>query len=682
MAGPWRQVVGVFGALVVLLGMGLLGQSLRSKLYSSARQEAIWEARQLSERASNEVSLKAREMEARVAAAASLNQVRALVAHSVDRATVVDAFTTEDWWRSARDEFPIQLLATQGARVSFGREPASPDLDVILAAARQKSPVSQLLLADDKPCFAAAALIDVPVPTQRRPSFLVLARPFVGKDLPFAPNFSGAAILAVEKIGLFRAGAPDQLQRLQEMLGEDPSEPKAAPDASWSAAAVEVAPKLLVWVRADTSGKSQEVARTARTILLPLWSIAAALALASLYVGFRRGRRPDEWSKASPDDSEKDKVIVAPELRQESDADLRAALGLPAPAPQPILLSAVPPVTTDLNQFGRYRLLHVLGEGSTMRADLGVLRGAEGFSRLFVIKRLRPELARQPSAVAEFVERAQLGSSLVHSNIVPIYDFGRINDEYFIAQEHILGRDLQMVLQRLTQNEGKQFQPVVVFYIAQEILKALAYAHTRRNARDEPAPLVHGNISPTKILISAMGEVKLLDFGIPHGNARLGGARAYKAAFLSPEQAREEPLDARADLFSLGMTIFWCLTGRIPYSKAEQELLEKVKVGPAREERDLIGVLGGAATYVLQRSLESQPARRFQTAEEFARAIPPWETSRAGERLHSLMRRLFEEDFREEQARYADWQNGLDELSISESPPQPGGEVRRIGQSR
>src|SRR5215472_6422187 len=114
MAGPWRSVGGIFGALVVLAVMALLAQSLRSKLYGSAAEESNWEAQQLVQRAQDEINLKARELEARVASAASLNPVRALVAHGVDRATIIDAFATEEWWRTFREEFPVALLSSAG----------------------------------------------------------------------------------------------------------------------------------------------------------------------------------------------------------------------------------------------------------------------------------------------------------------------------------------------------------------------------------------------------------------------------------------------------------------------------------------------------------------------------------------------------------------------------------------
>jgi serine/threonine protein kinase len=239
------------------------------------------------------------------------------------------------------------------------------------------------------------------------------------------------------------------------------------------------------------------------------------------------------------------------------------------------------------------------------------------------------------------------------------------------------------LLLRLKKSEGRQLPPVIVFYITQEILKALEYAHTHRPAPDQTGGVVHGGLSPKKVLISSTGEVKVLDFGMPHARARTAAGRIERALFWSPEQARGEPIDARSDLFSLAMTMFFSLTGRTLYAaNGDEELFEKVKNGPQAAERELIALLGGAATYVLQRALDPAPERRFQTAEEFAHAIPPWEMSRSGERLHSLMRKLFDDDFQAELASQADWQNGLEELSIIESPPEPTAEVRQIRHSR
>src|SRR5262249_34164021 len=154
--------------------------------------------------------------------------------------------------------------------------------------------------------------------------------------------------------------------------------------------------------------------------------------------------------------------------------------------------------------------------------------------------------------VSEFVDAARRSSSLVHSNLVPIYELGQTGEEYFLAEEHILGRDLEAVIGRTQERDGQLLSPLLVFFIGQAVLKALAYAHARRDVRGEP--VVHGHISPRRILISGAGEVKLLDFGTPYARAALARAPAKKMQFFSPEQAGGEPMDSRSDLFSLAMT--------------------------------------------------------------------------------------------------------------------------------
>src|SRR4029079_615227 len=109
--------------------------------------------------------------------------------------------------------------------------------------------------------------------------------------------------------------------------------------------------------------------------------------------------------------------------------------------------------------FGRYRLVDLLGEGGMAQVYTAVTFGAEGFRRTFVVKRLRAELSREPAVVAQFIDEANLGSTLVHSNIIPVFDFGKVGDEYFLAQEYILGRDLGRLTSRSIEHEGRPLSP-------------------------------------------------------------------------------------------------------------------------------------------------------------------------------------------------------------------------------
>ena len=207
------------------------------------------------------------------------------------------------------------------------------------------------------------------------------------------------------------------------------------------------------------------------------------------------------------------------------------------------------------------------------RRDGGHLRGhaagAEGFRRLFVIKRLRPEMARNRTAVEQFIDEAKLGASLVHPNIVPVFDFGKVGDEYFMAQEFILGRDVARLLQRQLERNGRPLDEKLMLYVAHEVLDALAYAHTQSNAGGTPLGLVHRDVSPDNIMVTARGEVKLFDFGIVKAIGRIAkseeGVVKGNIAFMSPEQARSEPVDAQSDLFSLGLVVYNGITNERLY---------------------------------------------------------------------------------------------------------------------
>jgi serine/threonine protein kinase len=285
---------------------------------------------------------------------------------------------------------------------------------------------------------------------------------------------------------------------------------------------------------------------------------------------------------------------------------------------------------------------------------LALARGTGGFERLFVIKRLHEPLVNQPQLVGLFMDEARLGASLIHSNIIPVYDFGQVDGEYYMASEYILGRDLDTVLRRSFERDGGPLEPATVFFVAQEVLKALGYAHTRQDPQGRPLGIVHRDVSPMNVLASSRGEVKLLDFGIAKSARRSTHTRAGlvkgNVNFMSPEQARGLEVDGRADLFSLGLTLFWCLTGELLYDgQNDYERLIQAAEGPSEAHWERISQLCAPAVAILERALQPHPTDRFQTAEEFARALPsvrPEDTAS----LERTMMRLFGEELRAESA--------------------------------
>jgi serine/threonine protein kinase len=307
--------------------------------------------------------------------------------------------------------------------------------------------------------------------------------------------------------------------------------------------------------------------------------------------------------------------------------------------------------------FGRYRLVDLLGEGGMAQVYTAVTFGAEGFRRTFVVKRLRAEMARDAAVVAQFIDEANLGSTLVHSNIIPVFDFGKVGDEYYLAQEYILGRDLGRLVARAIEKQQRPLAPTTVLYAAAETLRALEYAHTKLGESGRPLGIVHRDVSPSNILVSARGEVKLFDFGIVKAEGRVTktqhGVVKGNVSFMSPEQARGIEIDGRADLFSLGLVIFYCLTGEILYKgTTTYELLVKAATGPGADELARIAALPAPCADIVRKALEVDPTKRYQTAVEFGAALAPHVRGGAAE-AGALMSTLFAEDFRAEEARFA-----------------------------
>ncbi|MDB4980930.1 MAG: serine/threonine protein kinase, partial [Myxococcales bacterium] len=329
-------------------------------------------------------------------------------------------------------------------------------------------------------------------------------------------------------------------------------------------------------------------------------------------------------------------------------------------------------------QFGRYTLLDRLGEGGMAEVYTAATFGAEGFRRTFVVKRLRAELVREPAVVAQFIDEANLASTLVHSNIIPVFDFGKVGEEYFMAQEYILGRDLGRLTARVVEREGKPLAANVVLYAAFETLKALEYAHTKLGDNGRPLGIVHRDVSPSNILISARGEVKLFDFGIVKAEGRVTktqhGVVKGNVSFMSPEQARGVDVDARADLFSLGLVMFYCLAGDVLYKgNTTYELLVKAATGPGADELARIAALPAPCAELVRRALEIDPAQRYASAAEFAAAIAAVHVAGGPAEAARLMSTLFTEDFQKEEGRFS---------GAMPAAAVPGGGTQSLGTPR
>jgi serine/threonine-protein kinase len=505
-------------------------------------------------------------IEGKTTAAATLEPLAAGLRARVDGATLLDMFENEDWWRPYRTAFPVVRVVADGKPLAVrgpAYDPAEADL---ISRARTQHAASAFVRMGDQRYLEAA--VSVPGVADREP-LLILGHPAA------------------------------------------PEAPVAAPAA--------VAPSPL----ADRS---------------VVWPVVGLICLGGLgLVISGRGRKQlgavplvpvhETTSKFGTPTHPRPVVAITPPARRTPMTDGHKVSIPSRQGPAVAAAAAVAQVPADTgSQFGRYKLVSRLGEGGMSELFVAESTGAEGFSRNFVLKRLRHELAHHKEAVAQFIDEARLQAGLVHSNIVPVFDFGMVGGEYFMTQEYIVGRDLARLLARHVDATGVGLPEALAYYIAHETLQALSYAHDKRDKAGSAMGIVHRDVSAGNVMVSLQGEVKLGDFGIVKSNRRVTqtqvGMVKGNANFMSPEQARGQAVDYRSDLFSLAHVLHYCLTGRLLYSgDNDLDVLYRAASGLSDEDVRYLEQFPEPARGVLTKALAFDPAERFQSAGEFADAL-------------------------------------------------------------
>ncbi len=278
-----------------------------------------------------------------------------------------------------------------------------------------------------------------------------------------------------------------------------------------------------------------------------------------------------------------------------------------------------------MTTFGRYTLVRRVGVGGMAEIWKAKAQGPAGFQKTLAIKKVLPELSDDQEFVSMFIEEAKLVASLYHPNIVQVFDFGQAGErEYFIAMEYVPGTNLSALFQRM-RDKREQMPTVVILYVALEAAKALGYAHSRTEIDGKAVTLVHRDVSPHNILVSFNGEVKLTDFGIAK-RTELASKTAVghikgKLVYMSPEQAAGRPLDARSDLFSLGLVLYELTTGkRLFQGSTAAEIAARISGFHALSPEELAGSPAELES-VLRRLLQSKGTDRYQTALELEMAL-------------------------------------------------------------
>ena len=260
--------------------------------------------------------------------------------------------------------------------------------------------------------------------------------------------------------------------------------------------------------------------------------------------------------------------------------------------------AALTPRSRLPRKFSRYALFDYIGKGGMAEIYLARAKTELGGARLCVVKQILPELASHPQFAEMLIHEAKLAARLNHANIVQVFDLGRADDRLYIAMEYVEGFDLNELLRRCSREKvGLPFE--FATRIVADALRGLDYAHRRVDDAGLPLGIVHRDVSPSNLLLSLEGEVKVCDFGIarandlatppaeegaaseaqPRGQHLVDEAIKGKAGYMSPEHARGDSIDARADVFAAGIVLWELIAGRRMYKAdtGKPPLLEQAR---------------------------------------------------------------------------------------------------------
>ena len=270
-----------------------------------------------------------------------------------------------------------------------------------------------------------------------------------------------------------------------------------------------------------------------------------------------------------------------------------------------------------MEQFGKYALVSKIGTGGMAEVFLARTTVAQGLAKTLVIKKIHPAYAKSRQFVAMFVDEAKIALGLNHPNIVQVFDFGAVGDTYFLAMENVEGMDLLRLLQDCAK-ERRRIPYGLAAYIVQQLGKGLDYAHKKTDEFGEALAIVHRDISPQNVLVSWDGAVKIVDFGIARARhvTEDEGVIKGKFAYMSPEQARGEPVDCRSDVWSAGIVLHELVTGRPLFAGRGKEALEQVKAGAIAPLRDAVPDVPAALERIVMRALAFHRDDRYPTARE------------------------------------------------------------------
>ena len=271
-----------------------------------------------------------------------------------------------------------------------------------------------------------------------------------------------------------------------------------------------------------------------------------------------------------------------------------------------------------------------IGRGGMAEVWLARLGGALGFQKQVVLKRILPRYARDQRFVDMFIAEAQVASHLNHANVVSVWDFGETDGQYFMAMEYVPGWDLYQALAQASRAERPP-NPEVIAYVLSAICRGLHHVHEARDPAGRALGIVHQDISPSNVLMSRDGQVKVGDFGVAHarsgrGGSAIAGRLRGKLGYLSPERLEAgSVVDLRSDLFAAGIILYEALTLKRLFRRQDPiETVERVRACDIGRQLRAHREIPTGLAEIIQRSVTANPDDRYHTAGLMADALDDW----------------------------------------------------------
>jgi len=337
--------------------------------------------------------------------------------------------------------------------------------------------------------------------------------------------------------------------------------------------------------------------------------------------------------------------------------------------------------------LGRYELMAKLGYGGMAEAWRARLVGEAGFTKHVFIKKVLPEYSDDYAFTNMLISEARISATLTHSNIAQVFDFGRHNNEYFLAMEYVEGQSLYSVVERALTQKWQAIPVAPAVFIGAEICRGLHYAHSRKDQNGKPLGIVHRDISPENVLLSYEGQVKIIDFGLAKARdirnfTTEPGVMKGKYLFFSPEQARGEEVDALTDVWATGVLLYELLCGKLPLQGPEYVVLPKLSAGQFPRPRELNPRLPEQLEEILMAALAVKKEHRYKSCHAFGEALTGFlHTSSfrvSPTTLSHLVHELFREEMRAEGRDVQVPRSFLEELAAWRGEPRAEPRAKRV----